>query len=140
MIHEAVCLSVNTGDEKDCDCGGVTNLPAEPPVQPALEVPMTLEEQIKAAQQGNMISQSPSKRTRRHKGPPVEDPMSGSEPDGNIYRAVHVYLRDGESDQQVKTNGMREARAAGPGTVVFTHHHVFGDECFDACKVKVVSD
>lgn len=104
------------------------------PDQEKMDIPMTIEEQIKAAMKDGKSKPAKKKKAKLA----VVDPSAGQPVEPLLYRAVHVYCREGEEDSDVRKHGQQEARAAGPGTAVFTHYHQFGEECLSACRVREV--
>lgn len=67
----------------------------------------------------------------------VSDPSAGEDIDVDVYAAVHVYQRLNEPEAVVRSNGTRERKMHGPGTLVFVHMHSFGAACSPACKERV---
>lgn len=64
----------------------------------------------------------------------------GQPVDVEVYSAIHVYRRAGDTDGKVRYNAHHEREMHGPGTVVFCHMHSFGETCGSACKAKVEAE
>ncbi len=81
-----------------------------------------------------------TKRTASRSKSPVTDPSAGSKVDGEVYSAIHVYKRDGDTDGKVRWNANHEREFHGPNTLVFMHPHAFGGTCSSACKERVIEE
>lgn len=65
------------------------------------------------------------------------DPSDGQPVNPDIYSAIHVYQRAGETTGKARWNASHEREMHGPNTLVFAHDHQFGQPCSSSCKVKV---
>lgn len=85
-------------------------------------------------------SKSPSKKAPIPASTLGGDPNAGQPTLADIYSAIHVYRRAGESDGKLQWNANHEREMNGPGTLVFMHYHSFGEACIGTCKVKVEAE
>jgi hypothetical protein len=97
---------------------------------------------LKKIQKVEKVAKAPSKSPSKKSTPASAlggDPSEGqSNPQAaQIYSAIHVYQREGETDGKTRWNANHEREMHGPNTLVFCHLHIFGGRCNSSCTVKI---